>query len=206
MLARWLPSDVCVANRRNGRINFVWGGSPDARKDYMFDLMRLKHKYWSSPHKRSPGSLFAGWPTGAIDDVPYFSRRPALLTFELHLPFHLKVAQETRARAYSLIDAWFSKTPSGILSLNTRYGVEYLIVDRGLLETPTYFRPFDERMKLARDALGSATPYVAQPDRQIIVFENSEYMVLSLRKLAERVREGALKRRPCPPSPTPRSP
>jgi hypothetical protein len=136
----------------------------------------------------APGAVFAGWPTGAIDDVPYFSHRPVLLAFELHMPFYSKVARETRARAYSLIDAWFSRGPSGILTLHNHYGVRYLIIDKYLLEAPTYFKPFDERIRLARGLLNGAKPYVAHPDQEIIVFEDSEYMVLSLPKLADMLK------------------
>lgn len=128
-------------------------------------------------------SVFAGWPNGVVENVPYFSRRTAFLTYELHQAFHLNVAREARARAIALIDAWYAKTPQGMVDLRHRYGVDYFIIDKSLIGSAAYFKPFDGRIRAMREALGGDTPYVVHPDRQSVVFENSNYVVLSLRKV-----------------------
>lgn len=45
--------------------------------------------------------------------------------------------------------------------------------------------PFDGRIKAMREVLGDDTLYVARPDKQFVVFENSNYIVLSLRKIED---------------------
>lgn len=130
-------------------------------------------------------SVFAGWPNGVIENVPYFSHRTAFLTSELHQAFHINVAREARARAIALIDAWYDKTPQGMVDLRHRYGVDYFIIDKSLIGSADYFKPFDGRIRAMREAVGDDTLYVAHPDRQSVVFENSDYVVLSMRRLAD---------------------
>ena len=128
-----------------------------------------------------PGALIAGWPSGVIENVPYFAHRPILLSYEMHFPWHEGYAHEMRERAEALIAAWYATDAAGIDDLYRRYGVKYFVVDKTLLPNHAdYFRPYDRSIDEARRSLGGSKPFVASADPNRIVFENADYLVLAL--------------------------
>jgi hypothetical protein len=99
-------------------------------------------------------AVIAGWPLTAIENVPYVSRRTALLTFETHQAFHQQYADEMRERMHALIDATLATTDEPLVRLRDEYGVTHMLVylphlAGGRLE---YFQPFDPWIAEARRA------------------------------------------------------
>jgi hypothetical protein len=90
-----------------------------------------------------PSSLVAGFPGGAIDNVPYLSRRSALVTRETHMPFHARFTELMRERMRALVHAYFAASRSELVQLRDRFGVTHLLVERHhFLSPPPYFAPF----------------------------------------------------------------
>jgi hypothetical protein len=126
------------------------------------------------------GSLVAGWPTGIVNDVPYFAHRSVLLSFELHLPWHEVVARETRRRMEAIVAAWYSADPENLDLLNQRYGVQYFVIDKEFLPRAAYFAPFDKSIEAQELKLGGRLPYVSNPEQSCVVFDNANYRILAL--------------------------
>ena len=131
-----------------------------------------------------PGTLFAGWMRGVIDNVPLYARRPVLLSFELHVPYKTEMAQEMRERANALIDAWYATEAGPLLALGEEYGVDYFIVDRERVRDAHYFKPYDARIIAALDGLGDAPTFLEAIPEEAKVMENEGYAVISLDALA----------------------
>lgn len=89
------------------------------------------------------GALVAGFPGGAIDNVPYLSRRSAFVTRETHLPFHTRLTQLLRERTRALVSAYFAPSRAELVSFRDRFHVTHLLVERHhFLSAPPYFAPF----------------------------------------------------------------
>lgn len=94
--------------------------------------------------------LVAGWPGGVIDDVPYFCRRRAFVTYETHTPYHERYLLEMRRRMDALIAALFSEDQQGLIELRDTFGVTHVIVNADeFSKPPWYFAPFDTEIKRA---------------------------------------------------------
>jgi hypothetical protein len=127
------------------------------------------------------GALIAGMPFGPIENVPYYSRRPALLTRETHQAFHEPYVLEMRGRAYALISATYATDIEPLRRLAEDHGVTHLLVDRRHFRRkrpPRYFAPFTAAI---RDALEADRKcfVVRQLSRQAI-FSRGSYFVLDL--------------------------
>ena len=182
-LRRWLPSPpVTLFAAMAGLILF--GAGWLNKQGLYVNPDTEERQVLAFAARTPPGTLFAGWPSSnVINDLPYYSHRPVLMAFELHLPFREEYLREARARTYAIIDAWFAPTPAGIVDLRRRYAVDYFIVDKHELDGAAYFAPYDNRIRELSQAQ-AAPPYIRNPDRAAVVFENARFAVLSSARLA----------------------
>lgn len=127
-------------------------------------------------------TLVAGWPTGPIDNVPYLSRKPALVTYETHAAFHTQALLTMRTRMHALIAAYFATSPEPLVTLRDQFGVTHLLVDkRHFTEAPPrYFAPFDVAIRSTVQRMHAQTPEVA---RHRPVFAYGPYILLDLREV-----------------------
>jgi hypothetical protein len=131
-----------------------------------------------------PEALIAGWPDGAMDDVPYLTGRRALLTWETHQAFHAAYVLEMRRRMAALVEAYWAATPEPLRRLRDEHGVTHLLVDRRHFAVPpTYFAPFAAPVRAAQRALGAAEPESLR-QRGAVVYEGARFVVLDLGRLA----------------------
>lgn len=126
--------------------------------------------------------LFAGWPQGLLDDIPYFARQPVLLNFECHLPYHSQYAAEMRRRAHAVLEAWYAPTPESLLQLRDEFGVRYFAADKSMADVAewAYFKPFDETIRRARTKAGGRPAFWQGVDGEAVVFENKRYRLIDL--------------------------
>jgi hypothetical protein len=134
--------------------------------------------------KLPPNSMVAGWPRGIMNAVAYASRRPTLLTLEVHQAFHAGYIQEMRRRMYALIEAYFATTPEPILRLERDFGVTHLLIQRSHYgrKPPGYFRPFGDPIKAAREA-GHERYLLPELAASAGVFSRGDYVLLDLSKV-----------------------
>ncbi|HEX2121106.1 MAG TPA: hypothetical protein VHL59_05625 [Thermoanaerobaculia bacterium] len=130
--------------------------------------------------------LLAGWPAGPVDNVPYLSRKPALVTYETHAALHAGALDVMRARMLALIDAYFASSPEPLIRLRESFGVTHLLVDRRhFAGVPArYFAPFDRATAAAVRKLGDQQAVVLRQARHAAVFEYGPYVLLDLERLA----------------------
>ncbi len=128
-------------------------------------------------------ALIAGWPEGIAENIPLFSRRSVLLSWETHLPFHEVHLKSMRAKANAVFDAWFSVDEQPLRALASEYGVTHFVIDKERRANPslTYFRPFDSYIRTKREALQGGARWIDAPAREAVAFENERYIVITLR-------------------------
>jgi hypothetical protein len=130
-----------------------------------------------------PQALIAGWPDGAMDDVPYLTGRRALLTRETHQAFHAGYVLEMRRRMAMLIEAYWATTPGPLRRLRDELGVTHLLVDRRhFAMPPTYFAPFAAPLVVAQTALGHSEP-ASLRQREAAIYDGTRFRVLDLSRL-----------------------
>lgn len=105
-------------------------------------------------------AVIAGWPAVAkpklrlmtIENVPYVSRRTALLTFETHQVFHKGYVDEMRQRMRALIDATFATSIEPLVRLRDEHQVTHMLVSVPHLQERNfkYFAPFDAWIERAQ--------------------------------------------------------
>lgn len=140
-----------------------------------------------------PDALIAGWPKQVIDNVPYVSRRQALITYETHQAFHARYTLEMRRRMEALIDAYLAtgREPGPeLLRLHRELGVSHLLVDVPALRARSlrYFRPFDDDVARALEESRGRRLQLLVRRPEVTVFDDGRYRVLDLRRLAETAR------------------
>ena len=132
-------------------------------------------------------SVIAGWPGNAIDNVPYVSRRVALLTFETHQVFHKQYTDVMRKRMRALIDATVATSNEPLIRLREDHGVTHMLVYLPHLrgEPLQYFKPFD-RWVAAAQQTGAGKPLALQDlvDNHAI-YRSGNYAIVDLRELTE---------------------
>lgn len=130
-------------------------------------------------------SLIAGWPKGVVDNLPYFCRRRALVTYETHQAFHQGYADRMRGRMRALINAYFAATPQPLRELRRAHGVRYLVVDLRHLgpKPPRYFKPFDQWTRAAHGAMRAPGSEVQRQLDNATVFRQGDLVVLDLAKI-----------------------
>jgi hypothetical protein len=130
--------------------------------------------------------LVAGWPTSAVDNVPYLSGRSILVSHEMHVVFYRRYADEMRRRANALIDAYLAVDAAPVLHLHREFGVTHLIVEPSKLGGyPEYFDPFTQRIKALQEATAGQPklfarllngPHAARfADGEIVLIDLSEW-------------------------------
>jgi hypothetical protein len=134
-----------------------------------------------------PPTMFAAWPSELANNIPYFSHRSILVNAEVHQVFHTRYADEMRARAYALIDAYLATDLAPIHALHHHYGVRYLIVDERHFTTglPAYFEPYNDRIRSALANIGqdNGTTAVLQLTKSAAVFRDGPFVVLDLERI-----------------------
>jgi hypothetical protein len=131
-----------------------------------------------------PNALVAGFPGGAIDNVPYLSRRSALVTRETHMPFHARFTELVRERMRGLVHGYFASSRAELVQFRDRFHVTHLLVERHhFLSPPPYFAPFGPEIEAAfrrGKALGFEVERVVNQAR---VAEVGGLVLLDLSKL-----------------------
>ncbi|HRZ11752.1 MAG TPA: hypothetical protein P5567_04770 [Kiritimatiellia bacterium] len=132
-----------------------------------------------------PGSLIAGWPEGALDNVPWLSRRSVLMNRECHEAIHQGCADQMRRRMKALTDAYFATTPEPLLRLRRNWGVTHLLADLAHYEeeAPTYFEPFGDSIREAHAAMRRSGSEVLRQADVCAVFRHGSMMLLDLSRL-----------------------
>ena len=92
-----------------------------------------------------PASIIAGFPQREVNEVPYLSRRRALLTYESHQALHEDFVLEMRRRMSAFLDAYYSPDCAALERLSTAFGVTHMLADLDDFgpQYPRYFEPFD---------------------------------------------------------------
>jgi len=130
--------------------------------------------------------LVAGFPAprGKIQEVPYFSRRRALIDFESHQAHHTGYVEEMRRRMRALIAAYFATEVAPITRLHDEFGVTHLIIDRADFgpKAPWYFEPFTPDIRRAH-AAGREKGFAALKLADLTVFSERDIFILDLRRL-----------------------
>jgi hypothetical protein len=122
---------------------WLLGGRVASRAGLSVDL-RQEKPLFAQIAALPENALVAGWPKGAMNRVPYASRRRVLLNHEVHQAFHKDYIAEMRRRMRALIDAYFATSVEPILRLRDEFGVTHLLIDRSHFKRkpPGYFQPY----------------------------------------------------------------
>ena len=130
-------------------------------------------------------AVIAGWPHTAIENVPYASRRAALVTFETHQVFHRQYADVMRERMRALIDATLATSLDPILRLRDEHGVTHMLVylphRRG--ERLKYFKPFDQWVAEAQRRRAGKPLSLQDLVDNHAVYRDGKYAIIDLREL-----------------------
>jgi hypothetical protein len=130
-------------------------------------------------------AVIAGWPHAAIENVPYVSRRAALLTFETHQVFHEQYAKVMRERMRALIDATLATSNEPLIRLRDGHGVTHMLVYlphlRGL--PLKYFKPFDEWIAEAQRRRADKPLSLQDLVANHAIYRSGDYAIVDLREL-----------------------
>ena len=131
-------------------------------------------------------SVIAGWPLTAIENVPYVSRRAALLTFETHQAFHQQYADVMRERMRALIDATLATSNDPLIRLRDEYGVTHMLVYLPHLSGDPlgYFEPFDPWIQEARRASADGRRSLQTLVDSHAIYRDGRYALVDLRELS----------------------
>jgi hypothetical protein len=129
-------------------------------------------------------ALVAGFPGGAIDNVPYLSRRSAFVTRETHMPFHTRFTQTLRERTRALVKGYFAASRDELVAFRDRSRVTHLLVERHHLRAPPpYFAPFGPEVNAAFSRGKVAGFEVERVLERTRVAESGGLVLLDLSKL-----------------------
>jgi len=130
--------------------------------------------------------LIAGWPKGAMDNVPFITGQRVLINFETHLMFHQKYVETRRIHMRAIIDALYAVDPKPLLRLGNQFGVTHLVVQPKLLyeNCPKYFAPFQMHIDQACAQIGNSTPLLMQLSAFADFQQDGEFLVFDLSTLA----------------------
>ena len=135
-------------------------------------------------HTLPPDVMIAGWPRGAMEDVPYVTGRRVFVTFETHATFHRGYADHMRERTNALIDGYFATDVEPLRRLRDQHGVTHLVIDRTHYVTAAvYFAPFDT---LIPSRFEAAHRDGAEALRQTgaVIYDDGTYVMLDLARLS----------------------
>lgn len=129
-------------------------------------------------------ALVAGFPGGAIDNVPYLSRRSAFVTRETHMPFHTEPTRMLRERTRTLLRGYFATSREELVSFRDRARVTHLLIERHhFLAPPPYFAPFGSEVAAAFSRGKSAGFEVERVLERARVAEAGGLVLLDLSRL-----------------------
>lgn len=131
-------------------------------------------------------AVIAGWPHTAIENVPYASRRAALLTFETHQAFHKQYTEVMRERMRALIEATLATSNEPLIRLRDEHGVTHMLVHLPHLRGGhlKYFKPFNQWIAEAqRRRLGKPLSLQDLVDNHAI-YRGGDYAIIDLRELS----------------------
>lgn len=131
-----------------------------------------------------PRSIVAGWPS-ELDGVQYLTSQSALATRDGHQTFHRGYADLMRKRVQATIDALYARDASSMIRLRDELGVTHLVVSQNLYgpNPPTYFAPFGDYVKKAREALGTHAPAARTEADRAAVFADETWIILDLNRV-----------------------
>jgi hypothetical protein len=157
---RWPALAVCIATL------LLLGGTGSATAGFSVNA-RPEAALYEQLARMEDIQLIAGWPQGPVENVPYLSRKRALLTHETHMALHTEATELQRARMLALIDAYFAMSPAPLR--------------RHFCGTsPRYFAPFDAAIAAAVQRMQGQAPEVS---RHAPAFAFGPYVVLDLRRV-----------------------
>jgi hypothetical protein len=130
-------------------------------------------------------SLFAGWPEGVLDTIPYVTGRGVLVNWETHQVFHQGYVETQREKLFAVIDALYCIDPAPLLKLQNQFGVTHLVVepDRIYKNIPDYFPPFDQYVRNSVAQLKNNTPLVLKLLTAQTYVQGEKYRVIDLDKI-----------------------
>jgi hypothetical protein len=94
-------------------------------------------------------AIIAGDPV-KLDCVPIESQRPVVISRKLYQPVDANYLKVIRPRMFAMLRAYYGASRKAIANLNSRYGADYLVVQRSLLTAPdalsayTNMAPFEK--------------------------------------------------------------
>jgi len=130
-------------------------------------------------------AVIAGWPLTAIENVPYVSRRAALLTYETHQVFHKQYADEMRERMRALIDATLATSNEPLIRLREEHGVTHMLVYLPHLSGKRfqYFRPFNPWIAEAQRKRAGDPFLLHELVDDHAVYRDGDYAIVDLREI-----------------------
>jgi hypothetical protein len=149
-------------------------------------LDRRNRATFRAIRKLPPDAVIAGWPNGALENVPLVARRAAFITGELYMPYHKTMTLQMRERARAVIRAYFSPDRGPLLRLRDEYGVTHFLLEpKSLRKPPPLFAPLDADLKQQRAALNaSGLPNALDADfGAAVVHRDGGTVLLDLSKL-----------------------
>ncbi len=97
-------------------------------------------------------TVLAGWPGDkfgrVVESVPFVAQRSVLVTWAGHPVLNTEYVLTMRARMNAIVDAYLGRDMGSIRDLRDKFGVDYLVVNRGDFEgegPPVYIEPFNSR-------------------------------------------------------------
>ena len=117
--------------------------------------------------------------------VQLFAKRSVLFSAALNVPFLYEYALELDRRMEAFYRAYYAVTPPDVVALRTRYGVDYLIVDKrdfgpDALKRSRYFEPWGSLNAQLLSRVDASTLALAHPPASAVVFETAEQSVIDL--------------------------
>lgn len=161
------------------------GGHGHRTAGLSFGLGPAQQKLAEAVKALPEDALVAGWPDDPLSNVPLVSRRRALVTGEMHIPFHVAYLEEIRRRVRMLIDAYFARDAEPIVALRETYGVSHLVINIGHLRgsPPGYTQPYGAWVTAAVHR-GAPDPYFALEHLdELAVYRDTSFAILALDRI-----------------------
>lgn len=186
-LDRLLPSKL---NER-GRAAVAWvvvmlfmallGGRGQPTAGLTFGLGTEQQEISAAVAALPKDALVAGWPDDPMNNLPLVARRRALVTGEMHIPFHKTYLDEIRKRMQAMIPAYFARSAGPLVTLRDDFGVTHLLVNYDHLNgrPPRYAQPYGTWV--ARAVSAGRGPYYAQTHAaEIAVWRKGRFALIAL--------------------------
>jgi hypothetical protein len=166
-------------------VGFLGGRGP-SRAGFTVEIEATDRGLFKAIRKLPVSALLAGWPKGAIDNVPLVARRTVFVNHQSYQPYHKKMTLELRRRATAVVEAALSSDTGALLRLRDEFGVTHFVVEREILRNPpALFEPLrqvaEPRIK-ALDKQRKKSALLGEfGDAEL--FRDARYTLLDLRKL-----------------------